>query len=566
MAFPSTILGYPRVGKNRELKKALESFWAGKTSEADLRAAADDVRFADFERLAALGLAKDDASIPENSSFYDQVLDITYTLGAAPERFRNRVGLDLYFALARGDQALPPQEMTKWFDTNYHYLVPEIGPDTPISFANTELVNRFASAESAGYLTRPVLVGPVTYLALAKAADDNYDPFDRLDDVVAAYTEILAAFAEAGATAVELDEPAVVSDNLGRARAEIIETVGRVYTQFASLEQRPDILLAAPYGDSAPAFATLVGTGVEAVAIDLTRGHLPAETDLTVAAEADVTVLAGVIDGRNIWRADLSVAVKTIEKIREHGVNVAVTTSNSLQHVPHTVAVEKWDDPETDSNLHEWLAFADEKVTEVVTLAKGLDYGWNAINDEVEAAIAALAHRAEATGVKVEAVRSRVAALTEADRRRNDYAVREAKQAARLNLPLLPTTTIGSFPQTVEVRKARAAHNKGEMSDADYETFLQKEIADVIKLQEELGLDVLVHGEAERNDMVQYFAELLDGFEATKHGWVQSYGSRCTRPSILWGDVSRSQDLTVRWWRYAQEQTELPVKDRKSVV
>lgn len=560
MAFSSTILGYPRVGKNRELKKALESFWAGKSSEADLRAAADDVRLANFERLVALGLRKDDASIPENSSFYDQVLDITYTLGAAPERFRNRVGLDLYFALARGDEALPPQEMTKWFDTNYHYLVPEIGSDTPISFANAELVSRFASAKDAGYLTRPVLVGPVTYLALAKAEDENSDPFDRLDDVVAAYTELLAAFAEAGATQIELDEPAVVSDNLGRSRADIIEIVGRVYAQLAKLDDRPEILLAAPYGNSAPAFATLVGAGVEAVAIDLTRGSLPAEVDLKAAAEAGVTVLAGVIDGRNIWRADLAAAAKKIESLREAGVTVAVATSNSLQHVPHTITAEKWDDAEVDSNLHAWLAFADEKVSEVVTLAKGLHFGWNAINDEVEAATAALAQRAEAAGVKVEAVRSRVAALTEADRRRNDYAVREAAQAARLNLPLLPTTTIGSFPQTVEVRKARAAHAKGELDDAGYEAFLEKEIADVIKLQEEIGIDVLVHGEAERNDMVQYFAELLDGFEATKNGWVQSYGSRCTRPSILWGDVARSQDLTVRWWRYAQEQTELPVK------
>ncbi|MFY9262441.1 MAG: 5-methyltetrahydropteroyltriglutamate--homocysteine S-methyltransferase [Actinomycetaceae bacterium] len=563
MTFPSTILGYPRIGRGRELKRALESYWAGKIDEAALVAAAADVRRTDFARMAELGLGKDDSSIPENSSYYDQVLDITAMLGAAPERFRGRSGLDLYFALARGDKNLPPQEMTKYWDTNYHYIVPEIGPDTPISLASTDLVDRFVEAKEWGYLTRPVIVGPVTYLALAKEEDNapaGYSPLERLDDVVAVYKELLAAFKAAGAQWVQLDEPALVSDNLTLDRDELAAKIAEVAGELAGVEDRPKILLAAPYGDSSEAFKALATSGVEAVAIDLGRGELPCAGCLKAAADAGITVVAGVIDGRNIWRADLAAAVEKLKVIQDAGVKVAVGTTTSLQHVPHDTALEKWEDATIDANLHEWLSFADQKIVEVVTLAKGLAEGWDAVASEIDAATAVLAARAETAGVKVPAVRERVAGLTEADRNRGSYEDRKAAQQERLQLPELPTTTIGSFPQTLEIRKARAAYTRGDIDRAGYDAFLEKEIADVIKLQEDLDLDVLVHGESERNDMVQYFAELLEGFEATKHGWVQSYGSRCTRPSILWGDVARSQDLTVRWWKYSQSLTDRPVK------
>lgn len=563
MTFTATILGYPRIGRGRELKKALESFWAGKSGEEDLKNSHADVRKANLTRLVELGLGADDSSIPENSSYYDQVLDVTALLGAAPKRFAGRSGLDLYFALARGDAELPPQEMTKYWDTNYHYLVPEIGPDTPISFASTEIVDRFVEAKEWGYVTRPVLVGPVTYLALAKAEEgspEGYSPLDRLGDVVEVYREVLGALAEAGVRWVQIDEPALVSDNLALSRTEIADAVVRVVGELAGVEDRPKILLAAPYGDSSAAFEALAGSGVEALAIDLGRGELPGDDALKSVADTGVKVFGGVIDGRNIWRADLAAAKEKLETIQRAGVEVGVATTTSLQHVPHDVELEEWDDETTNANLHEWLAFADQKVGEVVTLARGVTEGWDAVEREIDDATAALEHRAVAAGVRVDAVRDRVAGLTDADRTRADYIERAAAQAERLKLPLLPTTTIGSFPQTVEIRKARASWVRGDIERAEYEEFIEKEIASVIKLQEDLDIDVLVHGEAERNDMVQYFAELLDGFEATKHGWVQSYGSRCTRPSILWGDVARSRDLTVRWWQYSQSCTDRPVK------
>ncbi|MEZ7897507.1 MAG: 5-methyltetrahydropteroyltriglutamate--homocysteine S-methyltransferase [Flaviflexus sp.] len=563
MSLKSTILGYPRVGRKREVKKAVERFWAGRLTEAELGEAVVALRKENLARLAELGLG-DGSAIPENSSLYDQVLDITYLLGAAPERFRSKSGLDLYFSLARGDAEAAPQEMTKWFDTNYHYLVPEIGADTPISLANKDNVERYLEAKSWGYDTRPVLVGPVTYLALAKGEGD-FTPLDRLGDVVAVYEQLLAEFKAAGAEWVEFDEPAVVSDNLPSDRDEIIALVEQTWTRLAKAGDRPNVLLAAPYGDSARAFPALVRTGVEAIGIDLDRGTLPTAESLQAAglSEADLEgkiLVAGVVDGRNIWRTDLAKAKDILEEARTLGATVVVGTSTSLQHVPHDTGLEQWDDPVLNENLHEWLAFADQKVEEVVVLDRGLNEGWDSVADELAASTAAFEKRAAAAGVAVPEVRSRVSALTEADRNREDYAVREAAQAERLNLPPLPTTTIGSFPQTPEIRSARADHAAGRIDDAAYEGRMKEEIEQVIRLQEDLDIDVLVHGEAERNDMVQYFAELLDGFAVTKHGWVQSYGSRCTRPSILWGDVAKSSDITVPWWSYSQSLTDRPVK------
>lgn len=561
MTFTATILGYPRIGRDRELKKALESYWAGRSDAHELESSFAAVRKANFARLAELGLAVDDSSIPDNSSYYDQVLDVTALLGATPQRFAGRAGHDLYFALARGDDELAPLEMTKYWDTNYHYLVPEIGEDTPINYASRALVERFIEAKEWGYVTRPVIVGPVTYLALAKTEGDaRFAPFDRLDDVVAVYRELLADLADAGVQWVQIDEPALVSDNLALSRDQITQKVVEVTTELSALERRPKILLALPYGDSSVAVEELSATGVDGLAIDVVRGRVPDEAGLAAAAENGVRLFAGVIDGRNIWRADLARACDVLDTIQSAGIAVGVATSTSLQHVPHDVSLEQWDDPTTNANLHSWLAFADQKVGEVGTLARGITQGWDAIATEVSQATQALKQRADAAGVRVPQVRDRVAALTESDRTRVPYVERAASQAERLNLPELPTTTIGSFPQTLEVRKARASWVRGEIDRAAYDAFIEKEIESVIRLQEEIGLDVLVHGEAERNDMVQYFAELLDGFEATKHGWVQSYGSRCTRPSILWGDVARSRDLTVRWWSYAQSLTDLPVK------
>ena len=557
--FPTaTILAYPRIGRGRELKRALEARWAGRITEAELIQAANDLRKENLARLVELGLNPSDASLADAPSLYDHVLDATILLGAIPPRFAGREGLDLYFALARGDDKVGPEEMTKWFDTNYHYLVPEIGPDTPLRFADDTIIRRFTDAREWGYVTRPVLVGPVTYLALAKAdpATPDFDPLTRIDEAVAAYEEALASLHAAGAPWVQLDEPALTSDNLSRTRVELGELAARVYERLAASQNRPQILLTTPYGDASHAVAALAKTGVEALHVDTLRGSLPEGADLS-----GVTLVVGAVDGRYIWRADLAQLRETLKAAQALGAaRVTVATSNSLQHVPHDTALETWDDATLNENLHAWLAFADQKVREVVTLARGLDEGWEAIDAEVAEATRVLEQRAAAPGVVRPEVRSRTAALTDADRAREPYLEREAAQTERLHLPPLPTTTIGSFPQTTEIRKARAANARGELSDADYEARMREEIASVITLQEELGLDMLVHGEAERNDMVQYFAELLDGFAATRNGWVQSYGSRCTRPSVLWGDVSRPAPMTVGWTSYAQSLTDKPVK------
>ena len=557
--FPTaTILAYPRIGRGRELKRALEARWAGRITDAELIQAANDLRKENLARLVELGLNPSDASLADAPSLYDHVLDATILLGAIPPRFAGREGLDLYFALARGDDKVGPEEMTKWFDMNYHYLVPEIGPDTPLRFADDTITRRFTDAREWGYVTRPVLVGPVTYLALAKAdpATPDFDPLTRIDEAVAAYEEALASLHAAGAPWVQLDEPALTSDNLSRTRVELGELAARVYERLAASQNRPQILLTTPYGDASHAVGALAKTGVEALHVDTLRGSLPAGADLS-----GVTLVVGAVDGRYIWRADLAQLRETLKAAQGLGAErVTVATSNSLQHVPHDTALETWDDATLNENLHAWLAFADQKVREVVTLARGLDEGWEAIDAEVAEATRVLEERAAAPGVVRPEVRSRTAALTDADRAREPYLEREAAQTERLHLPPLPTTTIGSFPQTTEIRKARAANARGELSDADYEARMREEIASVITLQEELGLDMLVHGEAERNDMVQYFAELLDGFAATRNGWVQSYGSRCTRPSVLWGDVSRPAPMTVGWTSYAQSLTDKPVK------
>ena len=557
--FPTaTILAYPRIGRGRELKRALEARWAGRITEAELIQAANDLRKENLARLVELGLNPSDASLADAPSLYDHVLDATILLGAIPPRFAGREGLDLYFALARGDDKVGPEEMTKWFDTNYHYLVPEIGPDTPLRFADDTITRRFTDAREWGYVTRPVLVGPVTYLALAKAdpATPDFDPLTRIDEAVAAYEEALASLHAAGAPWVQLDEPALTSDNLSRTRVELGELAARVYERLAASQNRPQILLTTPYGDASHAVPALAKTGVEALHVDTLRGSLPEGADLS-----GVTLVVGAVDGRYIWRADLAQLRDTLKAAQALGAaRVTVATSNSLQHVPHDTALETWDDATLNENLHAWLAFADQKVLEVVTLARGVDEGWEAIDAEVAEATRVLEQRAAAPGVVRPEVRSRTAALTDADRAREPYLEREAAQTERLHLPPLPTTTIGSFPQTTEIRKARAANARGELSDADYEARMREEIASVITLQEELGLDMLVHGEAERNDMVQYFAELLDGFAATRNGWVQSYGSRCTRPSVLWGDVSRPAPMTVGWTSYAQSLTDKPVK------
>ncbi|MFJ4046651.1 5-methyltetrahydropteroyltriglutamate--homocysteine S-methyltransferase [Microbacterium sp. NPDC089987] len=559
-AFPAgTILGYPRIGRRRELKKAVESFWAGRSDQAELERTAAELRATTRARLAELGLGRDDSSIPESFSFYDQVLDAAVTVGAIPARFDDlrdadgSIGLGAYFTVARGEGERAPLEMTKWFDSNYHYLVPEIGPETTFSLASEHLVQQVAEATAAGYVTRPVIVGPVTLLALAKASDDapeGFEPLSRLDDVLPVYAELLTKLKAAGAQWVQLDEPALVSESLPVDTAALADAAARALGALGGVRERPRIFVAAPYAALGATLEVLAAAPVEAIGIDLVRGEVPA----ALPALEGKTLVGGVIDGHNIWRGDLDAAFAKLESLRELGASsISASTSTSLLHVPHDVD----DETALDRRLVSWLAFADQKVGQVVTLAHGLAQGRDAIADALDSASAALADRRDAPGVRDGAVRGHEVAETEFSR--VSYAERENAQQA-LNLPALPLTTIGSFPQTGDIRRARAQFLRGELPADDYDDFLRREIDQVVALQEELGLDVLVHGEPERNDMVQYFAEHLDGFAVTQHGWVQSYGSRATRPSILWGDVSRPAPITVSWAAYAQSLSTKPVK------
>ncbi|NKY39489.1 5-methyltetrahydropteroyltriglutamate--homocysteine S-methyltransferase [Cellulomonas septica] len=562
--FPAgSVLGYPRIGPRRELKKAIEAFWAGRSSADEVEAVAADLRRRTRTRLAELGLRTDVPAIPSAFSLYDHVLDAAAVLGAIPSRFADlldadgRLDLAGYSTVARGRGDDLPLEMTKWFDSNYHYLVPEIGPDTEFRYASDRPVREFAEALAEGVVTRPVIVGPVTFLALAKAAEgspDDFAPIDRLADVLPVYAALLRDLAAAGATWVQLDEPALVSDSVDVPVERLLASVTEAYGALTAVEGRPALFVAAPYGDLRDALGVLAATDVEAIGVDLVRG--PAPTQAVPGLESK-TLVAGVVDGHNIWRADLDAKLQVLEQLENLGAGaVTVGTSTSLFHVPHDVQ----DEPTLDPTLKSWLAFADQKVVEVVTLAEGLTEGREAIHEQLLAASDAVASRKTAPGVVRPEVRERVAALGEDAFNRGDFEGRKAAQAARFDLPPLPTTTIGSFPQTPEIRKARAAFGKGELTAEQYEDEMKAEIRRVVELQEKIGLDVLVHGEPERNDMVQYFAENLDGFAVTQNGWVQSYGSRCTRPSILWGDVSRPAPITVAWTSYTQSLTEKPVK------
>ncbi|MBH0775435.1 5-methyltetrahydropteroyltriglutamate--homocysteine S-methyltransferase [Nocardia bovistercoris] len=545
--FTATVLGLPRVGPNRELKRATESYWAGRDDADHLRAVARDLRAAQYAQLLAAGLD----SIPVGTfSYYDQMLDTAALFGALPERVAHITDpLDRYFAAARGDDSVEPLEMTKWFDTNYHYLVPELGPDTAFSLHPETLLEQLAEALALGVPARPVVIGPVTFLKLAKS--EGGAPLDRLAELIPLYRELLRRLAAAGASWVQIDEPILVTDLTD---AEI-ERVRAVYTELTESDDRPAVLVATYFGRPGAALAALASTAVDGIALDFTDAGELAEV-AGVTALASKLLVAGVVDGRNVWRADLDRALSTLGTLLGSAASVAVSSSASLLHVPYTLAAETALDPA----LRTWLAFGAEKVAEVRLLATALTSGTEAIAEELAEARAAARSRAADPRLSDGQVRARLAALGPDATRRAPADERRVLQAERLRLPVLPTTTIGSYPQTPAIRLARAALRKGEIDEAAYNARMRAEIADVIALQEQLGIDVLVHGEPERNDMVQYFAEQLDGFAATEEGWVQSYGTRCVRPPILFGDVTRRAPMTVDWITYAQSLTDKPVK------
>ncbi|SCE31488.1 methionine synthase (B12-independent) [Streptomyces sp. ScaeMP-e83] len=553
----ATVYGYPRQGRNRELKKAVEGYWKGRVDADTLRQTAAELRRGTWEQLAEAGVHE----VPTGDfSYYDHVLDTSVMVGAVPERHREAVqadALDGYFAMARGTQDVAPLEMTKWFDTNYHYLVPELGPGTVFTADSAKQVAELKEALALGHTPRPVLVGPVTYLLLAKAAPGvapDFEPLTLLDRLLPVYAEVLADLRAAGAEWVQLDEPALVQD---RTPAELSATA-RAYRELGSLTDRSKLLVASYFGRLGEALPVLAKSPVEGLALDFTESGAANLADLAAAGGLPgKRLVAGVVNGRNIWINDYEKSLATLGTLLGLADHVDVSASSSLLHVPLDADAEHDIDPQ----IARWLAFAQQKTAEIVTLAKGLSHGTEAISAELAANRADLASRTDAVITRDPAVRARTAAITDADGRRSQpYAERTAAQRAHLGLPLLPTTTIGSFPQTTELRTARADLRAGRIDEAGYEERIKDEIREVLSFQEKAGIDVLVHGEPERNDMVQYFAEQLTGYLATQHGWVQSYGTRYVRPPVLAGDISRPEPMTVRWTTYAQSLTERPVK------
>ncbi|MFJ1649551.1 5-methyltetrahydropteroyltriglutamate--homocysteine S-methyltransferase [Streptomyces sp. NPDC088258] len=556
-AAQATVYGYPRQGQKRELKKAVEGYWKGEVTAAALRETAADIRRSNWRQLADAGIHE----VPSGDfSYYDHVLDTSVMVGAVPERHRAAVAadaLDGYFAMARGTRDTAPLEMTKWFDTNYHYLVPELSPDTVFTADSAKQVAEVTEALSLGHSARPVLVGPVTYLLLAKPAPGvpaDFEPLTLLDRLLPVYAEVLADLRAAGAAWAQLDEPALVQD---RTPAEL-NAVARAYRDLGGATDRPKLLVASYFDRLGEALPVLAEAPVEGLALDFT-GAAAANLDglAAVGGVPGKRLVAGVVDGRNIWINDHAKSLATLGTLLGLADRVDVAASCSLLHVPLDAAAER----DIDPRIARWLAFARQKTREIAVLARGLGQGTGAVAAELAANRADLASRAGSVLTHDPAVRARTAAVTDADGRRTQpYTQRTAAQRAHLGLPVLPVTTIGSFPQTAEVRAARSDLHKGRIDVAGYEERIRDEIREVLSFQEKAGIDVLVHGEPERNDMVQYFAEQLTGYLATRHGWVQSYGTRYVRPPVLAGDISRPGPMTVRWTTYAQSLTERPVK------
>ncbi len=551
-------LGFPRIGAKRELKFALESYWKGESSIDELKASGAALRQRHWRDQAGLDL------VPVGDfSFYDHVLDMSFTLGNLPKRVQGFHGdaLDNYFRVARGRSAASAEahagsggvaagEMTKWFDTNYHYIVPEFTADTAFRLDASRLLEQTAEARAQGLRVKPVIVGPVTYLALGKAKDGS-NRLALLPRLLKAYAELLEIFAAQGVEWVQIDEP-ILATELGADWRHAFETA---YHQLKS--SRVKLLLATYFGQLAENRYLAANLPVAGLHVDAVNGrddllplidHLPVHKVLSL----------GVINGRNVWKTDLNAVLDWLEPLSERlGDRLWIAPSCSLLHVPVDLASER----KLDAELQSWLAFALQKLEELKVLAVALNEGRAAVAEQLAANQAALTTRRASPRVHNPEVQAAVTSIdSHLGTRKSSYNERARKQAERLRLPAYPTTTIGSFPQTTEIRKARAAFKAGRLDIATYKAAMRAEIARAVREQEALGLDVLVHGEAERNDMVEFFGEQLDGYAFSQFGWVQSYGSRCVKPPILFGDISRPHPMTVEWSTYAQSLTEKPMK------
>ena len=541
----AAVLGFPRIGRRRELKSSLEDLWRGKATEEALLATAKDLRARHWQQQRAAGID----SIPSNDfSLYDQVLDALVLVGATPSRFgKGAVTLDRYFKMARNSNEQTAMEMTKWFDTNYHYLVPEWTSDLAFTPDSSKPIAEFNEAKALGIHTRPVLIGPISLLLLGKSEDGTY-PLDLLPKLLDAYSAIIADLRQAGADWIQIDEPYLVTD-LEPSHAAAYRSA---YAALSKLGVK--FMLTTYFGALGDNLDLALSLGTAGLHVDLVRAPEQLSDVVTRLGRSQVFSL-GVIEGRNIWLADLNALhtslADTISRLGPERVQLA--TSCSLLHTPYTTEDEQLLDP----RIRTWLSFSQQKLEELTALVKGPDVAKIAFSDNA----AKNRDRLAAETSTNPAVRDALANISETSFRRKDvYEVRASVQRQELGLPVLPTTTIGSFPQTAEVRSRRAAHRKGHLSDAEYHEYLAKEITDCVRKQEGIGLDVLVHGEFERNDMVEYFGEHLDGFAFTENGWVQSYGSRCVKPPVIYGDVSRPEPMTIQWSSFARSITEKPMK------
>jgi len=544
----SANLGFPRIGSHRELKQALESYWSGASGFETLNRAAQSLRARHWFLQQKAGLDH----IPSNDfSFYDQMLDTIAMLGAVPPRFGHDGGtvpLDLYFAMARGRKDAPAMEMTKWFDTNYHYIVPELTAEIEFRLSSSKALDEYNEAKFLGISTRPVLIGPVTFLALAKMRDGS-NRWGLLPRLLAVYRNVLSSLGQAGAEWVQIDEPIMVAD----LDQEVHAALKAAYAVLADVPVK--IMLATYFGAIGDNLAALAELRVQGLHVDLVRAPGQLEDVCKVIAPG-VLLSLGVVNGRNIWKTALTDAERLIEQAKAlRGGDLIVAPSCSLLHVPVDLSTET----KLDIELKDWLSFAVQKLDEVASLAA-------AANGERDSRYfldnaRALGTRATSRRIHDPAVQARLAAVTpQMARREPAFAQRIALQQSLLKLPMLPTTSIGSLPQTKDVREARARFRKGELDQAGYEQILEDKTAEAMRWQDEIGIDVPVHGEFERNDMVEYFGEQLNGFAFSERGWVQSYGSRCVKPPIIFGDVSRPKPMTLHWTEVAQRYTKKPVK------
>ena len=552
----SANLGFPRIGAHRELKKALESYWKGKTTREELLEVAKEMRLRHWDMQKKAGIDH----IPSNDfSLYDQVLDMTATLGCVPDRYNwdgHEIGLDLYFAMARGSQTdgrdVIACEMTKWFDTNYHYIVPEFKSDQEFKLSSNKIFDEYTEAKRAGITTRPVIIGPVTYLSLGKR-DDNGDTMELLDKILPVYKKIFQKLSDMNVDWVQLDEPYLtldLSDTQKKAYIQAYTEIAKIFdgkimltTYFEGLRDNMDLALNLP---------------VEGVHLDIRRAA--SELDAVLNKIPDDKYLSlGLVDGRYIWKNNLRDSLSMIDMaINKLGhKRVMVSSSSSMLHVPIDLDLEK----KMDEQIKSWMAFGKQKLGEIAILAKGAQDGGEGISDALSESDKIAEERRTSPRIHNGAVKERLSKVTPGmSRRKSGFAQRQKAQEDALGLPAYPTTTIGSFPQTQDIRKTRAAFKKGDIGTEDYERAMKAEIEHVVRYQEEIDMDMLVHGEAERNDMVEYFGEQLDGYIFSKLGWVQSYGSRCVKPPIIYGDVSRPAPMTVTWSKFAQSLTDRPMK------